>query len=126
MAAAIILALSACAQAGPAPQSADFAPEYQGVEAKMLGRGLLQVEVGMRGARDEADVERFAQCVVAKQALNAGFGFARHLRTLISREAGLWRADSVYMISAALPPGSKTIDAEVVAADCAEHGIPMV
>ena len=126
MAAAIILALSACAQAGPAPDAVAFAPEYQGIEARTLGRGLVQVEVGMRGARDEADVERYAQCAVAKQALSAGFGFARHLRTLVSREAGLWRADAVYVISAALPPGQRTIDAEVVAADCAEHGIPMV
>ena len=55
MAAAIILALSACAQAGPAPDAVAFAPEYQGIEARTLGRGLVQVEVGMRGARDEAD-----------------------------------------------------------------------
>ena len=55
-----------------------------------------------------------------------GYGFARHVRTLVTEEGGKWRGDAIYTISAALPRGLKTIDAEVTAANCAENGIPMV
>ncbi|NIY99553.1 hypothetical protein HC022_26080 [Salipiger sp. HF18] len=80
----------------------------------------------MRGARGSSDVEDYAECAAAQYALIRGYGFARHLRTNVAQEGGLWRGDAVYTISAALPRGLKTIDAEVVALACAENGIPMV
>ena len=80
----------------------------------------------MAGARDAGEVERYAECAAAQYALIRGFGFARHLRTNVVQEGGIWRGDAVYTISPALPDGVKKIDAEVVAADCAENGIPMV
>ena len=70
--------------------------------------------------------DRYAECAAAQYALIRGYGFARHLRTNVDEEGGIWRGDAVYTISSALPRGLKTIDAEVVAADCAENGIPMV
>ena len=55
-----------------------------------------------------------------------GFGFARHVRTTTNNQGGQWSGDAVYTISAALPRGLKTIDAEVIVADCEENGIPTV
>ncbi|MCD1616853.1 hypothetical protein ACFSDD_11735 [Salipiger marinus] len=120
-----LIALSACEESSPQAE-APFAPQYQGVETRLLDGDLVSFLVSMRGARDTGDLENYAECAAAQYALIRGYGFARHLRTNVSEEGGLWRGDAVYTISAALPRGLKTIDAEVVAAACAENGIPMV
>lgn len=103
-----------------------FAPDYQGVETRLLDNELVSFNVAMRGARSTEDVSRYAECAAAQYALIRGYGFARHLRTNVTEAGGIWSGDAVYTISSALPRGLKTIDAEVVAADCAENGIPMV
>ena len=82
--------------------------------------------VEMRGARDNADVVAYAECAAAQYALIRGYGFARHVRTNVDQEGGLWRGDAVYTISPVLPRGLATIDAEVTVANCAETGIPTV
>ncbi|WP_203228051.1 hypothetical protein [Roseovarius dicentrarchi] len=115
--------LAACAPGGNA---VPFAPEYRGVQTDLLDGDLVNFRVSMTGARDTGDVARYAECAAAQYALIRGYGFARHVRTNIADEGGIWRGDAVYTISPALPRGLKTIDAEVVAADCAENGIPMV
>ncbi|KUF09122.1 hypothetical protein [Ponticoccus marisrubri] len=127
MISALILAtgLGACADAPAAPETA-FLPVYQGIDTRLLDGDLVNFIVEMRGARGPADVEDYAECAAAQYALIRGYGFARHLRTNVAQEGGLWRGDAVYTISAALPRGLKTIDAEVVALACAENGIPMV
>lgn len=109
-----------------APQAVDFKPVYQGVETRFLGDDLVNFQVSMVSARDREDVSRYAECAAAQYTLIRGYGFARHLRTNVDLAGGIWRGDAVYTISPALPRGLKTIDAEVVAADCAENGIPMV
>ena len=68
----------------------------------------------------------YATCAAAQYALIRGYGFARHIRTKIDHENGTWQADAVYLISAALPRGLKTIDAQVTVGDCADQGIPTV
>jgi hypothetical protein len=120
---AVAGALAACEEqaARPVPVA-----EYKGIETRLLDGDLVNFRVTMRGARERADVARYAECAAAQYTLIRGYGFARHLQTNVSEEAGLWRADAVYTISSALPRGLKTIDAEVVAANCAENGIPMV
>lgn len=110
-----------CAECGPA-----FSPAYEGIETRLLDGDLVNFLVEMRGARGAQDVADYSKCAAAQYALIRGYGFARHLRTNVSEEGGLWRGDAVYTISAALPRGLRTIDAEVVAAACAENGIPMV
>lgn len=107
---------------------ARFAPDYRGIETRLLDGDLVNFRVEMTGARDRTDVSRYAECAAAQYALIRGYGFARHLRTNVDEggEAGVWRGDAIYTISQDLPDGLKTIDAEVVAADCAENGIPMV
>lgn len=99
---------------------------YRGIETRLLDNDLVSFLVEMEGARDTRDVEDYAECAAAQYALIRGFGFARHLRTNVYEEGGLWRGDAVYTISAALPRGLKTIDAEVVASACSESGIPTV
>ncbi|MCT4557926.1 MAG: hypothetical protein N4A61_07690 [Pelagimonas sp.] len=118
------LALGACAQS--AQQEAKFTPSYLGVDTRLLDGDLVNFHVDMRGARGRDDVHAYAECAAAQYALIRGYGFARHLRTNVEETDGLWRGDSVYTISASLPRGLKTIDAEVVASACTENGIPMV
>jgi hypothetical protein len=119
--------LSACA-----PTSADvssmnaFSPSYQGIETILLDGDLVNFRVAMTGARDTADVDAYARCAAAQYALIRGFGFARHVRTNVAKDGEIWRGDAVYTISAALPMGLRTIDAEVTVRDCGSLGIPTV
>jgi hypothetical protein len=108
------------------PATAEFVPDYDGIETRLLDGDLVNFLVSMRGARSGADVEDYAECAAAQYALIRGYGFARHLRTNVELEGGNWRGDAIYTISEALPRGLKTIDAEVVAAACDENGIPKV
>jgi hypothetical protein len=71
-------------------------------------------------------VADYAACAAAQYALIRGFGFARHVRTNVDNQGGTWRGDAVYTISAALPEGLRTIDAEVTVRDCGARGIPTV
>lgn len=116
--------LVGCGEA--APDQAAFAPTYEGVETRLMDGDLVSFLVAMRGARDNDDVSAYAECAAAQYALIRDYGFARHLRTNVTEQGGLWRGDAVYTISAQLPRGLRTIDAEVVVAQCAENGIPTV
>lgn len=119
--------LAGCETAPPDPGAVTrFEPDYKGIQTRLLDGDLVNFNVEMTGARTSADVSDYAACAAAQYALIRGYGFARHVRTNVSQEGGIWRGDAVYTISPALPRGLKTIDAEVVAASCAENGIPMV
>ncbi len=122
--------LSACAATGPDPdagvEKAPFRPDYRGIETRLLEDDLVGFNVTMAGARSNDDVAAYAECAAAQYALIRGYGFARHVRTNVAEEGGLWRGDAVYTISPALPRGLSTIDAEVTVANCAETGIPTV
>lgn len=118
-------AVSGCGAPTPADAGRP-APEYLGIETRLLDGELVNFHVEMAGARHAGDVSRYAECAAAQYTLIRGYGFARHLRTNVVEEGGIWRGDAVYTISPALPDGLKKLDAEVVAADCAENGIPMV
>jgi hypothetical protein len=76
------------------------------------------------GSREE--VAHYGECAAAQYAVIRGYGFARHVRTNITEEGGVWRADAVYTISSSLPDGLVTLDAQTVMASCAEQGIPTV
>lgn len=123
---AAIVVLSACETGTGDEDVTRFSPEYRGIETQLLDSDLVNFRVAMSGARSARDIDAYAACAAAQYALIRGYGFARHVRTNLRAEGGVLRADAVYTISAALPRGFKTIDAEVVAADCAEQGIPMV
>ncbi len=103
-----------------------FAPDYRGVETRLLEGDLVNFRVAMRGALGGQNVIDYAECAAAQYTLIRGYGFARHLRTNVTEQGGLWRGDAIYTISAQLPRGLRTLDAEVVVAQCAENGIPTV
>jgi hypothetical protein len=121
----LTLALAGCAAGEPVAQG-DFSPLYQGIETRLLEDDLVSFRVAMQGARDESDVEAYGRCAAAQYALIRGAGFARHVRTNVDKSGGIWRGDAVYTISAALPIGVRTIDAEVTVRDCAALGIPTI
>ena len=125
----LALSIGALVVAGcePAPPTAeDLVPDYRGIETVLLDGDLVQFNVAMTKAREPANVAAYAECAAAQYALIRGYGFARHVRTNVEIEGGIWRADAVYTISPSLPRGLKTIDAEVVTANCREKGIPTV
>ena len=124
--AALATVIAACSDAADAPDEAALAPVYEGIETRLLDGDLVSFAVTMRGGQGRADVEAYARCAAAQYALIRGYGFARHVRTLVDERAGNWRADAVYTISPALPEGLRTIDAEVTVAECGLNGIPTV
>ena len=119
-------ALAACAPGADVSSMGSFNPGYQGIETILLDGDLVNFRVAMTGARNNADVEAYARCAAAQYALIRGAGFARHVRTTVARTGETWRGDAVYTISAALPKGLRTIDAEVTVRDCGSLGIPTV
>lgn len=120
-------ALVACAPVNPATQ-AEFSPVYNGIQRHLLDVDLVNMHVTMTGARDTADIDAYAyaRCAIAQYALSRGYGFARHVRTNVAMQGGVWTADAVYTISPTLPRGLRTLDAEVVVQNCAANGIPTV
>lgn len=118
--------LSGCAAKPSASTEEEFSPAYRGIETILLDGEMVNFRVAMTGARDNADVDAYARCAAAQYALIRGFGFARHVRTTVTRGLEIWRGDAVYVISAALPEGLRTLDAEVVVRDCGAQGIPTV
>ncbi|MGB8621918.1 MAG: hypothetical protein WCD16_03770 [Paracoccaceae bacterium] len=121
----LLLGLAACGGAEDASKAA-FSPSYLGVETRLLDGDLVNFMVGMKGARGQEDLGHYADCAAAQYALIRGYGFARHIRTNVAQEGGVWRADAVYTISPGLPRGVQTIDAEKTVAHCADEGIPTV
>jgi len=124
---AVAGALTGCvASQDEVGRAADYTPRYMGIETRLLDDDLVNFFVEMTGARTADDVSGYAECAAARYTLIRGYGFARHVRTNVVEEAGIWRADAVYTISPALPRGVAQIDAEVVVANCARERIPTV
>lgn len=118
------MALAACD--APVPTAEQFIPDYRGVETQLLDGDLVRFQVAMTNALAPANVSQYAECAAAEYTLIRGYGFARHVRTNVAQEGDVWTGDAVYTISPALPDGIRTLDAEVVAANCREKGIPTV
>ncbi|WP_151718011.1 hypothetical protein [Gemmobacter serpentinus] len=116
--------LVACAAGND--KGAPAAARYEGIETILLDGEMVNFRVSMRNARAKTDVEAYARCAAAQYALIRGFGFARHVRTTVAQNGNQWRGDAVYVISASLPEGIRTIDAEVTVRDCASLGIPTI
>lgn len=124
----LLAGLAACAPSeGKDSRAEPGKIDYRGVETRLLDGDLVEFRVALSGeGAGEDAVSDYAQCAAAQYALIRGYGFARHVRTNVKEEGGIWRADAVYTISPALPQGLKTIDAEVTVGDCADRGIPTV
>lgn len=116
--------LMACAQ-GPkdkADAAADL--DYRRADVTLMGGDLVRVQLAIKGATEQEQLDSYARCVVAGYAVKNNAGFARHVRTITDKEGGIWHADAVYSVTAALPEGLVTIDAELTAEDCESQGIP--
>lgn len=122
-----LAALALCCACAPAAMVGDgTTPRYLGIQTALLEGDLVQFTVAMQGGRGAVDVSDYAACAAAQYALIRGAGFARQVRTNIDFQGGIWRGDAVYTISAALPRGNRTLDAETVVRDCAARGVPTV
>ena len=100
--------------------------EYLGIQTVLLEGDMVSFRFAMAGKRSPAAVDAYGRGAAAQYALIRGAGFARHVRTQVSHKGGQTRADAVFLISAALPRGVQTIDADVTVRDCGELGIPTV
>jgi hypothetical protein len=118
-------ALGGCTQSAEVTEGRDRTV-YQGVQTILLDDDLVSFSVAMTGARDRADVEAYGRCAAAQYALDQGYGFVRQVRTIVKQDGRNWFGDAVYLVSAALPEGLRTVDAEVAVAECGELGIPTV
>jgi hypothetical protein len=112
-------------------QRGDMAPEarpdYRGVQTHLLDDDLVSFRVEMAGARSREDVDRYAECAAAQYTLIRGFRIcpaSAHQRG--GRGWHLARGCDLHDLAGIAADGVKKLDAEVVAADCAENGIPMV
>ena len=127
---ALILAMagvvSACDQTRVATPASYEAVEYVSANSELIGDGLVKVSASVKNAQSDKFASDFAACVAARYALLRGFGFARLVTDTVTRSDDIRTATSVFSISARLPAGVRKLDAEVVAVNCAENGIPMV
>jgi hypothetical protein len=100
--------------------------EYRGIQVQRLDSDLVRfhAEIGRGGTARAA--QAYARCAAVRYSMTEGYGFARHVRTNMMQEGGVWVADAVYTISETLPRGVRTLDAEVVIQDCVERGIPTI
>lgn len=117
-------ALGACAPAGEVPEERGQTAVYQGVSTILLDDDLVSFSVAMTGAKDRAEVEGYGRCAAAQYALDQGFGFARQVRTIVTKKGGTWYGDAVYLLSAELPEGLRTIDVTEAVTECEVLGIP--
>jgi len=124
---ALVVLVSACVPNGQAETSKDeFKPEYGLVSTRLLEGELVSIQVQMQGARQGDDVIAFNDCAAAQYAIIRGSGFVRRVKNDVVLKHGVWIGDGVYTLSDVLPGGKFTMDAEVVAANCAANNIPMV
>ena len=128
MAITVASLLTACAaeEAAPTRDDVPFTPTYLGAEAEALDSDLVRIGVQMRGPRDVADVRDYADCALSGYADARGFEFARHIKTDVTEESGLFAADAFYTMAPSIPEGVKTIETGVVLSKCNENGIPLV
>lgn len=99
---------------------------YLGSETRLLDGELVNFKVRMEGNLTKTLLYKYAECVAAQYTLVRGYAFARHVRTNVHNEGRNWSADAVYTISATIPRGLRTIEADVIVAACEEQGIPTV
>ena len=119
----ICVFLAACVSGTTGSQSQI---RYLGVETKRLDDELVNFIVRVQNPRTAIDVGNYALCAAAQYTKIRGYGYARHVRTNLHEEAGIWVGDAVYTLSPTVPVGLETIDADITLADCKARGIATV
>ena len=120
--AALTSLIAGCEMADTPPQPVS----YDGYDSLIIDDNLVNFLVAMRGIEDPTQVTAYADCVAAQYALDRGNAFARHVRTNVTEEGGIWRADAVYTFSPTMPRGLRTMDTEIVVENCVAEEIPTV
>ena len=100
--------------------------EYVIAEAALFWDGLVKISASVKNVRSDHFATEFTACVAARYALLRRFGFACLVTDIVSRADDIRTATSVYIITARMPMAVHKLDAEFVAVNCAENGIPMV
>ena len=77
------LALTACTTAAPEVTKGPMSPSYDGIETRLLDGDLVNFRVNMTGANSVEQVTKYAECAAAQYTLIRGYGFLRHVRTLV-------------------------------------------
>ena len=118
--------ITGCEKSLAERHSSDLQIEYVSATSELIEDGMVRIRVVVRNAKQGSEVLYFANCAAARYAINRGFSFVRHVTSTLDYNLESKSAEAVYFVSAALPVGFKKLDAEVVAVNCAENGIPMV
>jgi len=127
MAALLPLALTACEpQASSLEEPAERDLTYSLIETEALDETLVRFQVEVEGAREDADVLAFADCVVAGHGKTEGFDYAQHVRTTLNVTRGMGTGDAVYLLSKTVPDGPIHIELPKTADACLEKGIPLL
>ena len=100
--------------------------EYVNGSANLLEGGVVRVRGDVLNAKHDAAALHFANCVAARYAINVSFPFVSNVASTIDYQPNLMSVESDCLILSDLTFGSKELDAEVVAINCAENGIPMI
>ena len=75
------LIMAACSEGDGAGAVASSAPDYRGIETRLLDGDLVGFAVEMAGAKGAEDVIAYAECAAAQYTLIWDYGLARHMRT---------------------------------------------
>ncbi len=119
-----MLTIGACAAPDAAHETRE--PVYGPLEIEFLEGNLVRFQASLKNAAAPEDIAEYTKCAAAGYTVARGYGFARHVRSEMRNDQGVWRGDAVYTISPELPAGLKTIDAEILAMECRERGIPLM
>ena len=117
---------SGCEQSAAHRNTLDLPIEYVNASAKLVEGGMVRVRGDVLNAKQDAAALYFANCVAARYAINGGFPFVSNVASTIDYKPNLISVEADYVILSDLKSGSKELDAEVVAINCAENGIPMI
>lgn len=109
--------LAGCSPPGPEATQPDGP-----ASVSFLGEELLRIQFDMARHPDPAEARALTDCAAAEAMLLQDLGYARHVRTTMSEEAGISRLDAVYTVSPTEPAGDFVIVAETVAAECRDQG----
>ncbi|MEM9853766.1 MAG: hypothetical protein AAF841_04855 [Pseudomonadota bacterium] len=125
--AAALCLVAACEMPRAAKSTGAVAePDYLSIETRRLDDELVTFTLTLRNAPGDDPIRAYGDCAAAQYARIRGFSFARHVRTNVTRDGDIARANALYSVSAVLPRGPQTLDAEVTLANCRESGIPSI
>ena len=117
---------SGCAQSAADKNILDTPVEYVNGSANLLEGGVVREGGDVLNAKHDAAVLHFANCVAARYAINVSFPLVSNVASTMDYKPNLMPVESDYLILSDLTSGSKELDAEVVAINCAENGIFMI